>query len=287
MIKKLLLIIIILGFSGCKKQNEENPSVKAENDNPNDSIYLLVKNKNSKPFDLLSIEGKWELKKSSNANSSETDNFELLEGKFILDENTCDTSFEIDSIHNLEYYVAGHFYNHSLEDEMKMLEKKLDDLFKIKINTFQGVINTKCETPFHHIYVFGDKLVVWYSGDYMQFEKNIEKPKPLLFECKQNDSGVSIYDDTLNKTCVCNETAFDKAYKIFYDESPDYLQRNLLKDLPAKNLEKKFVDADVTYNWIMKDTLKIHMFFQGGDNDYVFYKNSDNKIEYKEYLALP
>jgi hypothetical protein len=287
MIKQLLLIIIILGLTGCKHQNDDNISIDAKSDNSNNSEYLLEKNKNYKAFDLLSLKGKWKLKKASNAENSKAYNFELLDSEFILDEGTCDTSFEIDSIHNLEYHIKGHFYNHSLEDEMKILDKKFFDLFEINLNTFQGVITTKCAAPFHKIYVFGDNLVVWYSGNYMQFAKKSEKPKELLFKCKENDNGKSRYDDPLNKTCVCNDSTFSSAYKIFYNESPDYIQNNLLKKLPQKNFEWKSTDAEVNYSWILQDTLKINMFFQGGENNYVFYKKSDNKIEYKEYLSLP
>lgn len=35
-----------------------------------------------------------------------------------------------------------------------------------------------------------------------------EKPTEVLFKCKENDNGMSRYDDPLNKTCVCNETTF-------------------------------------------------------------------------------
>ncbi|WP_337965420.1 hypothetical protein [uncultured Flavobacterium sp.] len=121
----------------------------------------------------------------------------------------------------------------------------------------------------------------------LQDENSEEPPKESLFKCKQNDNGVSIYDDPLNKTCVCNESTFDSAYEIFYKESPDYIQHNLLKNLPQENHVWKAADADVTYTWILQDTLKINMFFQGGENNYVFYKNSDDKMEYKEYLSLP
>ncbi|CAC9974698.1 hypothetical protein [Flavobacterium panici] len=114
-----------------------------------------------------------------------------------------------------------------------------------------------------------------------------EKPTEVLFKCKENDNGMSRYDDPLNKTCVCNETTFDGAYEIFYKESPDYEQKNLLKKLPEKNKEWKAPDADVTYSWIEQDTLKINLFYQGGEDTYVFYKNSDNKIEYKQYVSLP
>jgi hypothetical protein len=114
-----------------------------------------------------------------------------------------------------------------------------------------------------------------------------DEPKESLFNCKENDNGISRYDDPLNKTCVCNDSTFNNAYEIFYKESPDYIQHNLLKKLPQKNHVWKAADADVTYTWILQDTLKINMFFQGGENNYVFYKNSDNKMEYKEYLSLP
>ncbi|MBF4515824.1 hypothetical protein IRZ71_05695 [Flavobacterium sp. ANB] len=124
------------------------------------------------------------------------------------------------------------------------------------------------------------------TGSTMQVEKT-EKLSELLFKCKENDNGISRYDDPLNKTCVCNDSTFNSAYKIFYDESPDYIQDNLLKKLPQKNSVWKAADAEVTYSWILQDTLKINMFFQGGENNYIFYKNSDNKMEYKEYLSLP
>lgn len=114
-----------------------------------------------------------------------------------------------------------------------------------------------------------------------------EKPTEVLFKCKENDNGMSRYDDPLNKTCVCNETTFEGAYEIFYKESPDYEQKNLLKKLPQKNQEWKAPDADVTYSWVEQDTLKINLFYQGGEDTYVFYKNSDNKIEYKQYVSLP
>ncbi|KUJ62429.1 hypothetical protein AR687_08215 [Flavobacteriaceae bacterium CRH] len=117
--------------------------------------------------------------------------------------------------------------------------------------------------------------------------KKIEKPKKLLFKCKENDNGISRYDDPLNRTCVCNETTFNPAYEIFYNESPDYIQKDLLKKLPQKDFVWKSPDAEVTYSWIMQDTLKINMFYQGGENNYVFYKNNNNKIEFKEYLSLP
>ncbi len=120
----------------------------------------------------------------------------------------------------------------------------------------------------------------------MQAEKT-EKHSELLFKCKENDNGMSRYDDPLNKTCVCNETTFEGAYEIFYKESPDYEQKNLLKKLPQKNKEWKAPDADVTYSWVEQDTLKINLFYQGGEDTYVFYKNSDNKIEYKQYVSLP
>lgn len=120
----------------------------------------------------------------------------------------------------------------------------------------------------------------------MQAEKT-EKHSELLFKCKENDNGMSRYDDPLNKTCVCNETTFEGAYEIFYKESPDYEQKNLLKKLPQKNQEWKAPDADVTYSWVEQDTLKINLFYQGGEDTYVFYKNSDNKIEYKQYVSLP
>jgi hypothetical protein len=114
-----------------------------------------------------------------------------------------------------------------------------------------------------------------------------EKLTEFLFKCKENDNGMSRYDGTLNKTCVCNETTFEGAYEIFYKESPDYEQKNLLKKLPQKNQEWKAPDADVTYSWVEQDTLKINLFYQGGEDTYVFYKNSDNKIEYKQYVSLP
>lgn len=119
-----------------------------------------------------------------------------------------------------------------------------------------------------------------------QAEKT-EKLTEVLFKCKENDNGMSRYDDPLNKTCVCNETTFDGAYEIFYKESPDYEQKNLLKKLPQKNKEWKAPDADVTYSWVEQDTLKINLFYQGGEDTYVFYKNSDNKMEYKQYVSLP
>lgn len=286
MIKQLLLIIILV-FTSCKGQNDQNKSLDAKSDTRNNSEYLLKKDKGDKSFDLLNVKGKWELKKASNAESSKSYNFELLDSEFILNEGICDTSFEIDTIHNLEYHIQGHFYNHSLKDEMKILHEKLYDLFEIDLNTFQGVITTKCAAPFHKIYVFGDDLLVWSSGNYMQFSKKSEKPKKLLFKCKENDNGISRYDDPLNKTCVCNEDTFNNAYKIFYNESPDYIQKDLLKKLPQKYFEWKSADVEVTYSWILQDTLKINMFYQGGENNYIFYKNSDNKIEYKEYLSLP
>ncbi|KRB55610.1 hypothetical protein [Flavobacterium sp. Root186] len=124
------------------------------------------------------------------------------------------------------------------------------------------------------------------TGSTVQVEKT-KKLHELLFKCKENDNGMSRYDDPLNKTCVCNETTFDGAYEIFYNESPDYVKKNLLKKLPQKNQEWKAPDADVTYSWVQQDTLKINLFYQGGEDTYVFYKNSDNKMEYKEYVSLP
>jgi hypothetical protein len=288
MIKKTsFLLLTLLVITACKNQKEEHKSLIKKQDKDNDSIYLLEKEENTKAFSLENLKGKWELKKSSKSGDSKTYNFELLDSEFILNDGICDASFEIDTIHNLEYHVEGHFYNHSLKEEMKTLEDKLYNLFEININTFQGVITMKCSPPFHKIYVFGDDLVVWYSGNYLHFTKKSEKPKELLFKCKENDNGKSRYDDALNKTCVCNENTFNSAYKIFYKESPDYLKTSLLEELPQQNREWKAKDADVSYRWILEDTLKIDMYFQGGENYYVFYKNNDNKIEYKEYLSLP
>ncbi|MEP6805249.1 MAG: hypothetical protein ABI892_12055, partial [Flavobacterium sp.] len=130
-------------------------------------------------------------------------------------------------------------------------------------------------------------LVVWYSGKYMQFVKKNEKHQQLLFKCQENDNRISVYDDPLNKTCVCKESTFDSAYEIFYNESPDYLKKDLVEKLPQKNFKEESNDAKIIYNWILRDTLKIDMIFQGGENHYIFYKNSNNKIEYKEYLYLP
>lgn len=109
----------------------------------------------------------------------------------------------------------------------------------------------------------------------------------LLFKCNRNDNGKSRYDDPLNKTCECNENTFERAYTMFYNESPDYLKKDLLEKLPQKDFLWKSEDADVSYKWILRDTLKIEMSYDGGENNYVFYKNSSNKMEYKEYLSLP
>ncbi|BFM41715.1 hypothetical protein CFS9_03560 [Flavobacterium sp. CFS9] len=290
MIKELkVLLIVILGLLiSCKQQKEEKQNADLKQVKTDDSKYLLKKENNVGVFALSDIQGKWELKKASNPNSDnlDTSNFELLEREFILGDENCDASFEIDSIHNLEYHIEGHFYNHSLEEEMKSLDKKIYDLFKIKLNTFKGVIITKCSPPFHKIYRFGDDLLVWYSGDYMQFVKS-KNTKVLLFKCKENDNGISRYDDPLNKTCVCNESTFSKAYEIFYNESPNYLKKDLLKKLPQSNFKTRSEDAEVEYKWILQDTLKIEMSFQGGENRYIFYKKDNNKIEYKEYLSLP
>lgn len=281
--------MILIGLSSCKQEKSkiQNPLT-----NQNDSVtsnYILEKNKDTEFFNVATLEGKWELKKSLivNSESSKINKFEILNSEFILGDEDCNAHFKIDSIHNLKYYIEGHFYGHSLKDEMKILNKKLYDSFKIDSNTFKGAITTTCDTPFHELYLFGDNLVVWYYGNYMQFVKKKEDNKVLLFKCKENDNGKSIYDDPLNKTCECSESTFKNAYKIFYDESPDYLKKNLLKKLPAKNFEWKSEDADVSYKWIANDTLKIDMNFQGGENHYVFYKNIKNKIEYKEYLFLP
>ncbi len=285
MIKKTLLLLITFAIvTSCKNQKEESKFIDVKSDS---SKYLLVKDENYKGFNLQKIKGKWELENASIGDNSKNYNFELGDSEFTLNEGTCDTSFEIDSIHNLEYHIQGHFYGHSIKDEMEILSDKFYNLFNVNILDFKGVITTKCAVPFHKIYVFGDDLLVWYSGNYMHFLKKKENPKELLFKCKENDNGISRYDDPLNKTCVCNENTFNNAYEIFYEESPDYLKESLLKKLPQKNHEWKAADADVTYTWILQDTLKINMFFQGGENRYVFYKNSDNKIEYKEYLSLP
>ncbi|WP_291287004.1 hypothetical protein [Flavobacterium sp.] len=285
---KVLLIVSFSLLISCKQHKEEKQNIGSKQSKGIDYKYLLIKDKNDNALTLSDIQGKWELKKSSNTNSEnlETNNFELLDGEFILGDEICNAYFEIDSIHNLEYHIEGHFYNHSLEDEMKNLEKKLYDLFKIKLNSFKGVVITKCSPPFHKIYIYGDNLLVWYSGDYMQFVKN-KNNKVLLFKCKENDNGISRYDDPLNKTCVCNESTFNMAYEIFYNESPDYLKKYLVKKMPQSNFKTSSEDAEVNYKWVSKDTLKIEMGFQGGENRYVFYKNGNNKVEYKEYLSLP
>ncbi len=285
---KLLVLLFGVVLISCRQQTQEKQNTALKKVKTANSKYLLKKENNVDVFALSDIQGKWELKKSSNTNSEtlEINNFELLDREFILGDGTSNTYFEIDSIHNLEYHIEGHFYNHSLAEEMKSLEKKIYDLFKVKLNTFRGVMITKCSPPFHKIYVFGDNLLVWYSGDYMQFVKS-KNAKEVLFKCKENDNGISRYEDPLNKTCVCNESAFNRAYEIFYNESPDYLKKDLLKKLPQSNFKTRSEDAEVQYKWILQDTLKIEMGFQGGENRYIFYKNDDNKIEYKEYLSLP
>lgn len=290
MIKKLKIsLLVLLGLISCKHQDNDSKTLNIKQDDSTKVNYLLKNEGKVASLSLLNLKGKWELKKSSNtsAENPEINNFELLNSEFILGDGNCDTYFEIDSIHNLEYYVEGHFYNHTLQDEMKILDKKIYDLFKIKLNTFRGTITTKCSPPFNKIYVFGDNLVVWYSGNYMQFVKKSQKQEKLLFKCKENNNGRSRYDDPLNKTCECNESTFNTAYEIFYNEAPDYLKKDLLEKLPKKNYKHESNDAEVTYNWILNDTLKIDMIFQGGENHYVFYKKSNDKIEYKEYLFLP
>lgn len=287
MITKLKLsLLILISIISCKNQKDEKETLKANLKDSIDSKFLL--NKDAEKLNLSNLEGKWELKKSSNTSSENSDfnNFELINGEFILGNENCNSYFEMDTIHNLEYHIEGHFYKHTLKEEMGILDKKIFNLFKIKLNTFKGAISTKCNPPFHTLYVFGENLIVWYSGNYMLFTKNNTKQK-LLFECKENNNGKSRYDDPLNKTCICNKNTFEDAYEIFYNESPDYLKTELIKKLPLKNHKHKTENADVDYNWVLKDTLKIDMFFQGGENHYVFYKNRDNKIAYKEYLNLP
>lgn len=290
MIKKLKIsLIVLLALVSCKHQDNDSKTLTIKQDDSTKVNYLLNNEGKVEPLNLSNYKGKWELKKSSNASAEnyEINNFELLNSEFILGDENCDTYFEIDTIHNLEYYVEGHFYNHTLKDEMKILNKKIYDLFKIKLNTFRGTITTKCSPPFNKIYVFGDNLLVWYSGKYMQFIKKNEKHQQLLFKCQENDNGISIYDDPLNKICVCKESTFNRAYEIFYNESPDYLKKDLVEKLPQKNFKQESNDAKIIYNWILRDTLKIDMIFQGGENHYIFYKNSNNKIEYREYLYLP
>ncbi|MGX7666025.1 hypothetical protein [Flavobacterium pedocola] len=111
--------------------------------------------------------------------------------------------------------------------------------------------------------------------------------KPSLFICKENDNGLSRYDDPLNKTCACKETTFEKAYKLFYDEAPSHLKENLLEKLPSGDFQVKAVSAEVSYKRILKDTLRIDVSYQGGDDYYIFYKNSNNTVGYKEYVGLP
>jgi hypothetical protein len=281
-----ILLLVFLGLVCCKNKNNENSTSSTKQD---DLKYFLKKEENDKSFDFTRIKGKWELKKVSNENSdnSEISSFELLSSEIILGNENCDASFEIDTIHSLEYYIEGHFSNHTLKDEMRGLEKKIYDLFKINLNTFKGVITTKCSPPFNKLYVFEDNLLVWYDGNYMQYIKKNEKFQQLLFKCKENDNGKSRYDDPLNKICVCNETMFNSAYEIFYNNSADYLKKDLVEKLPLKDFKRQSNDAEVSYRWILNDTLKIDMIFEGGENHYIFYKNSHNKIEYKEYLFLP
>ncbi|WP_433780360.1 hypothetical protein [Flavobacterium anhuiense] len=284
MIKSIKIIVIIaLMFASCKPQNDEKQNKKT---NDNDSIhsnYLLT----NKTFNLIDFKGTWELKNSSNSNTSKIINFDLLDSEFVLGNDECNAYFEIDTIHSLEYHIEGHFYNHSLKDEMKILDKKFKSLFDININSYKGALITKCSPPFHKLYLFGNNIVVWYSGNYIRFVKKSKKNLKSLYACKENDNGKSRYDDPLNKICECNESTFERAYAIFYNESPDYLKKDLLEKLPQRDFLWKSEDADVTYKWILRDTLKIEMSYDGGENNYIFYKNSNNKMEYKEYLSLP
>lgn len=121
MIKRILFLLIGLQIViGCKHQKEDKPLGRKSDDNKK-SEYLLDKNNRSKTFDFSDIKGKWELSKSSYTDNSKTYHFELLNDEFILDEGTCDVYFKIDNVHNLEYHLEGHFYNHSLKDRKSVV----------------------------------------------------------------------------------------------------------------------------------------------------------------------
>lgn len=161
---------------------------------------------------------------------------------------------------------------------------------QLKFYTFLAVVLISCKQEPVNKTVLSNKVpekVAEAKKEIATPEEDEEEPEGILFRCKANDSGKSIYDDPLNKICECDESTFALAYDIFYKEAPSYLRRDLVKKLPEEDFEWKTEAAVVTYKWILNDTLKIDMSFQGGDNHYIFYKNSNDKIEYKEYLGLP
>jgi hypothetical protein len=133
---------------------------------------------------------------------------------------------------------------------------------------FKGVYNLNCETPFHTIFDFGDKLLVREWGTYYYLFEKKEEIKG--YSCKDIEIK-NIYEEPLYKTCECDYD-FSKCYSLFYNDLVDYYKKQLLKNLPNKDIKPSSGFTGTYYKFYKKDSIEITIQEDGGASSYLFKK---------------
>ena len=211
--------------------------------------------------------------KSSYKNTS----FKFSKDLIIINKPYCSGS-NVLTVNSLDQFLNGE------NEYVKMTKTFFRDKFGLVEKNFKGVYKTLCETPFHKIFDFGDKLLVRENGTYYYlFEKQEEAHiKKIGYNCKDIEIK-NIYEEPLYKTCECDYD-FSKCYSIFYDKSDDYYQKMMLPNLPKKDTIAFFGSVETKYKFYKKDSLNIRIIQDGGENEYWFKKvNNKTKIEFYAY----
>ena len=184
----------------------------------------------------------------------------------------CGSNFEL-SKETLDFNLNG---TDKDRENVKLFLKKEFNLLE---SNFKGVYNTNCETPFHTIFDFGDKLLIREWGTYYYLFEKQEGVKQVKFEgynCKESENQ-NIYEQPLYKICECDYD-FSKCYSIFYEESSQYYQKMLLKNLPEKDVKPSSGFAGTYYKFHKKDSLEIIIQEDGAASSYLFRKVNGKTI---------
>lgn len=106
------------------------------------------------------------------------------------------------------------------------------------------------------------------------------------YYCEGNDAKANIYEEPLYNTCTC-EYDFSKCYSMFYKEQDNYYKKMLLENLPRKDTIVFFDTnlPKTEYKIYKKDSVIIVINQDGGSNEYIFKKKNNKTII--QYYAYP
>lgn len=94
--------------------------------------------------------------------------------------------------------------------------------------------------------------------------------------CKENQSGKSIYEDSLQITCNFRDNSFAVVYKAIY-EKETHLQKFLLKELPLKSKLHSDSETFSTDYKISTEKISIYISQENGGFEFIL-KDKGNKI---------